>query len=74
MIPSRGLYARGRVRYILDAATVTSTASEAPPLTQDPQFTTAEVAVNWFKDLGSRWRSKSGRWRHRLRRLTAAAE
>jgi NTE family protein len=56
MIPSRGIYARGRVSHILDAATVIATAPDVTTFTQDPNFTTAEVAVNWFKMLGSRWR------------------
>ena len=56
MIPSRGLYARGRLNHILDAATVTSTAADMVTSAEDAPFTTAEVAANWFKEIGSRWR------------------
>ena len=56
MIPSRGLFARARVNYILDVANVTSTAADPVTFVQDPEFTTAEVAANWFKEIGSRWR------------------
>lgn len=56
MIPSRGLYARGRVSHILDVATVVSTSPETAAFTPDSEFTTAEIAANWFKEINSRWR------------------
>jgi NTE family protein len=55
MVPSRGLYARGRVNYVFDTANIQSELS-GPVRPEEPEFATAELGMNWFKTVGSRLR------------------
>ena len=55
MVPSRGTYARGRVRHFLNTADLRAVPQDGQA-TVDPTFTTADVAVTWFQSVGSRLR------------------
>ena len=55
-VPSRGAYVRARVRHLLDTADLRSQLPQPLPESQDSTFTTGDLAVTYFKPVGSRLR------------------